>query len=136
MPLLCVQMTWTCSIDTFLFNVSERGEPPVGGIRILVQDDYEVIAFPDVGQPEVRVEHGGAKRNESKELVVPVSQVFTGIWRVGRGGWDSGERRTTGDPKGAMDTCYPGGTRGAHGPGQDTRPAETNSMVSRYGANG
>ena len=82
MPLLCVQMTWTCSIDTFLFNVSERGEPPVGGIRILVQDDYEVIAFPDVGQPEVRVEHGGAKRNESKELVVPVSWLAAACLRT------------------------------------------------------
>ena len=51
MPLLCFQITLACSIDTFLFNVSERGEPPVSGI---VQDDYVVNTVPDLGLPEGR----------------------------------------------------------------------------------
>ena len=82
MPLLCVQMTWTCSIDTFLFNVSERGEPPVGSVRSLVQDGYVVFAFPDLGQAQDGVKHGGAARNESKEIVVPVSWLAAACLRT------------------------------------------------------
>ena len=38
----------------------QRGGPPVGGIRILVQDGYVVSAFPDLDKPEDRAEYGGA----------------------------------------------------------------------------
>ena len=83
MPLLCVHTIWTCSIDTFLFNVSERGGPPVGGIRSLVPDSCMVAVFPDLDQPEDGVEYGGAMRNESKEIVVPVSLLsFMEPWTI------------------------------------------------------